>query len=353
MRWGIPCLAGALSIVLTCLACADHEGQRRARLARAEAAELAGDLDGAVQALEQGLAADPRDRVLRLALAEHWMRRGRPGSARSVLEGMPSDVSPDEGHLRLLAQLALVDAPLVAAIRALARLDERGDLEPEARDALLDRWITAGAKPSLLARLPARLRVRAVERILEVDASARRAPEAWAVLVAGEPEGERLLDALLARALRSHAQPAWEPFEERLRAASTPRSLLMVHRVLIERGDWAEAEQVERTFLRRHGDHPERYTLVLTRARRESRSGSAEEGLRLAREAGRLRPDRADALVEETIALRALGRTEDARRALHEALLVEPDDPLARRLSAELDPPPVRRTEDRLTIEIR
>jgi tetratricopeptide (TPR) repeat protein len=217
---------------------------------------------------------------------------------------------------------------------------------------MLRRWIESRAEPEPLRPLGAEARARAVGLLVEAG-ELTRAAAAWRALAADGPEAAALLDALLAAALRAEARDVLEALEPELREERTARSSLALHRLLIDRGEWARAEAVEREFLARHPRHPARYALVLARARRESRSGSPEAGLRLAREAARLRPDRAAGFVEQAIALRALERTSAARRAVRAALRVEPDDALALRLAEELDPADLREPEHRISIELR
>lgn len=303
MRRGLRLSLAALA-ALAAAGCGDFEARRERLFARAAAAERAGDPAGAARILESGLAADPRDVALRLALAAGWERRGEPGRARLALDALPADVPRDASYLRELARLV--------------RLERR----------------------------------RAFELALE-QRELGGAVRLWRQLAESEPDARRLLDALLVAALRRDAWSVLEQLEPELRRQPTPRASLALHRLLLSRGEWGRAEALERAFLVRHPGHPGRYGLVLARARRESRSGAPREGLRLAREAARLRPDRAGGFLEQAVALRALDRGGAARSALRTALLVDPSDPSAARLARELLPEAAPVSEHRFSLELR
>jgi tetratricopeptide (TPR) repeat protein len=352
----VKALAGivaAIAVACGAAACRDVAAERADRIARAEAAEATGDLAEAVRLLEQGVARDPRDAAARVALAEHWQRRREPVEAREVLDDLPAGVVRDEPYLRTQARVSLELAPLEGASRALAYLAGRGADRPEDRDTFVRRWRTDGsdADPGLLDPLPAADRRALVAWLVEKD-ELLNAVKVWRTLPERDPA---VLDAILTAALRRERLGALEAVEPEIRASDTPRAALALHRLLLSRGDWAAAEALERRFLERHAGDPERYGLVLARARRESRAGSPAMGLRLAREAARLQPDRAEAFVEEALALRALHRDEKARGAIRTALLVEPDDPAALRIASELEPPakPEERGDRTYTIELR
>lgn len=347
--------AAALLLTVALLAgvsCYDPEARRQEILARAEAHEATGDLEGAADILEGALSADPRDVPVRRALAEHWRRRGDLREAKRVLGGLPSDVPRDAAYQLALTRLSVEIAPVRSAALALPVLESAEELDPMTRDRFLRRWVRSGADPELLEPLSATTRLAAVE-LLIAEERLISAAEAWRVLAAEEARGGQLLDALVEAALRAETWTALEELEPELRVLQTPGAELALHRVLVRRGAWAEAEALEHDFLERYPDHPQRYALILTRARRESRSGSPEEGLRLAREAARLRPDRADGFVEQAVALQALGRDDEALGAVNSALLVEPSHKVALRLAADLKPAQPVRSEHRLSIDVR
>jgi Flp pilus assembly protein TadD len=70
--------------------------------------------------------------------------------------------------------------------------------------------------------------------------------------------------------------------------------------------------------------------VLLSRARRLTRSGQAVLGLAAAERAVALDPTDVDALLERALALDALGRTAEARRAFLAVLATAPDHPAAR-----------------------
>ena len=63
----------------------------------------AGDVDHEHRRLQSGVDRDPRDAVARLALAEHWQRRGFPSAARAALEGLPEDVARAPAYISAAA----------------------------------------------------------------------------------------------------------------------------------------------------------------------------------------------------------------------------------------------------------
>jgi tetratricopeptide (TPR) repeat protein len=351
--------AAGAAIALACgaAACRDHAAERADRIARASAAEATGDLAEAGRILEQGVDRDPRDAEVRIALAEYWQRRGRPVEAREVLDELPAGVARDERYLRAQARTWLALGPLEGASRALAWLAARGEDGAADRDTFARHWRRHGvdADPRLLDPLPPADRVALAEVLIEDDQLAH-ATKVWRTLPAGDVSAATF-DAILDAALRREKLSILAALEPELRAEPSARAARARHRLLLSRGDWAAAEALERRYLARHAGDPERYHLVLARARRESRAGSPAIGLRLAREAARLQPDRAEAFVEEALALRALHRDEKARGAIRTALLVAPDDPAALRIARELEPPqagePDEPRDHRYTIELR
>lgn len=347
--------AGAVLLSLLLVAgasCHDPVARRQGLLERAAASEAAGDLDGATRMLKSALSADPRDVTVRRALADHWLRRGRGLEARRILEALPADVPRDADYTLALARLSVDGAPVRAAALALPVLERAGELDPESLDRFLQRWIQHGADPAILRPLAASTRRRGLELLIE-ERRLSQAAHAWRALWVEDSEADDLLDVLAETALGAESWSIVEELEPQLRTRGTAEALLALHALLIRRGAWAEAEALENDFLERHPGHPERYELILARARRESRSGSADEGLRLAREATRLRPDRAEGFVEQAIALQALQQDDEARDALNSALLVEPSNAVALRLASQLNPPKPTRTGHRVSIELR
>jgi Flp pilus assembly protein TadD len=343
--------AAATVLCAGLLACRDLAAERAERIARAGAAEAAGDFAEAEQLLRAGIDRDPRDAAARTALAEHWLRRDQAAEARRVLEALPSDVPRDAAYRTTQARIAVAAAPIEDASRALGFLAAHGADLPRDRDTFLSRWRKVGfGDADLLDPLPSGSRLALAESLVEAE-ELLSAVSVWRTL----PEDgatAALFERIVTAALRLESVLTLVELEPELRTEATPRTSLALHRLLLVRGEWAEAEGVERRFLARHRGDPRRYGLVLARARRESRAGSPAVALRLARDAARLRPDRAEAFVEEAIALRALDRNDKAEAAIRTALLVDPDDPAALRIARELDGPAPPR-EQRLRIEIR
>lgn len=345
----------ALLLAVAALAgagCGDPQARREARLARAEARESAGDAAGAARLLRGALDADPRDARVRRALAEHWMRRGAPDEARRVLDDLPEDVPRDADYLAALARASLDLAPLAEAAAALATLERAGPVDTALRDRFLQRWLETRAAPEILRPLSSSAAGTALELVLEKGDLARAAA-LWRAVAARTPDADRLLDRLVEATLRAEDWAPLDALEAALRARGTPEALVALHGVWLRKGAAGEAAALEADFLRRFPDHPARFPLLLARARRENRAGEHADALTLAQGASRLRPEEADALVEQAVALRALRRPAEARAVIETALLAEPRDPAAERLADALRIREAMRTDHRLEIELR
>ena len=108
MRYTPVAVAAALTLLTVTTAV---QGQRAASaidprsvalLARGQAAQTAGDLDGATDLLETAVAVDPRNRAAFIVLAQIAQTRGLPGKAirryREALSLDPNDVAALRGQ---------------------------------------------------------------------------------------------------------------------------------------------------------------------------------------------------------------------------------------------------------------
>lgn len=324
MRRLVPTLA--LLFVATTLGCTSGEQRRRSVLEAADALLARGDRTGAVTALEGLLVRDPRDVAAVVRLAELDLEAGRYGRALDRLRSLPGDVPRPAAYFEALREAQVYAGPLEPALSLLlASADRPEEIEPDLVTTLIDRSIDQPWRN--LPALPQAWRVRRAERLMhaghldEAREEMRRLP--------ADAESARLLEVLIQAAMERDALAFLRATEELNREPATPWKLLARHRLLMERGDEGEAAQLEQRFLRRFPGHPRRYDVLVSRARRENRSGSPEAALRLADEALRLRPSKVEPLMEKSLALRELGRGAESEAALELVLALEPGNRLA------------------------
>lgn len=305
------------------VACVSPEERQLRSLAAAEEALRSGQTDRAASLLESSLSFDPRDFETRRRLASLELGRRRPGEAHRVLRGLPGDVSPDDAFRRLEAEVLVAIRDWPRALALVSALDRRGEVDPELIDDLLvgvNAWNPEVGLPQPWE-----------QRLFEIQMETR-------ALIAALATAKRLEEPLLSRALDTWYREAIDctcalevdlpGLEEEPRS---PWKLLIHHRRLVARGAGGQAAEVEHEFLARFPEHPERFRILISRARRENRLGHHEEGLAAALEAASLEPERVGPQVEKGLALVALGRRGEALRAFDLALAIEPSHRVAQR----------------------
>ena len=317
-------------LVLLLSGCTSPEEHRRRTVEMADEMLARGDRSAAVAALEGFLRYDPRDLAVTVRLAQLDLDDGEAHAALRRLEGLPSE-APRQGELGDDYFEALTRARVHAGCveQALPMLLARPDLseaDPKLVDVFLERsYLT----PHLdLPDLPEAWRARRVEGLIRQGHLAA-ALDQWRRLASADTRlVELLFQAALARSELNLLRQAEEVHAE----PPTPWKLLARHRLFLERAEEGEAAEVERQFLSRYPGHPRRFDVLMSRLRRENRSGRPNEALRLADEATALRPSDLAAMVERALALRSLGRMDRARSQLEQVLAQDPTYEAARML---------------------
>ena len=322
-----------LFLIVLVAACLSPEERRERFHESAEKAIADGDLARAVSVLEAGLAYDPRDLNLRLRLAEiHAEHLNFPAACRT-LSAKPQDVAADWNFRRQLARCRLETGRLGQAGDILLVLERAGELE----DGLLDTWLDQAAErfhpPA--QRYPAAWHRGWLERLLAAghleDVMSRIDRDNLGRAHLDMADRDQLLNRVLEEAVHRPNIDFLKPHLSTLRRQETPVRLLLEHRLIAAERP-GKAAQIEDRFLDLFPDHPARFAILLAKARREVRRGQPERGLALADEAVALNPDHPDPFVERGIALRALGRENEAVLAFELALGLAPDHPVARQL---------------------
>jgi predicted Zn-dependent protease len=322
------------SIVVTCclsLACTPPAQRRTRALELADLAVAAGDSARAEAELRRFLAYAPRDVPVATRLASLLDRRGRSREAAQLFTSLPDDVVMDAASREVLAAVLIHDRQLRRGAEVLAALEAEGVAEAEIVDELVRALARRGGNPAAERAMPARWRHRLVEMLV---AAGSTDPAAAAVLrlAADDPHRERLRDAVLERVLTAGSVELLRRHPGLLEGAQTPAVLLASHQMLVADSRWGAAQEIEKRFLDRYGDHPQRCDILLAMTRRLLVTGTPEAALERADEALRLDPRRSDVLVAKALALRLMDRDRDARAVLEMVLDVDPDNPTARRL---------------------
>lgn len=311
-------------------ACVSPQQARQSTLDAAASAASSGDLERAVDRLALGVRSDPRDIEMVRRLAEAELAAGRAHDAHAALVALPADVPRDDAYRAVLADAELRTGRLAEAAALVTALEAKGGAPRELVDRLLDE-LAARPLPRESARLlPVAWRERLVRA--HIDGGALE-PAALHVLDLPSSSTSRglLLSDIVARAVADGDLEVVRRHRELLDGEPTPERLLLRHRLLVARDAWQEAESVEREMMARHPSHPLRFEVLLVMASRYNRTGRSAEALALADEAVGLSPSTASALRERAIALDALGRTDEARRAFELLLAADAADALAAR----------------------
>ncbi len=325
MRWR----RGAWLVpALFCIACVSPEVRQQRSLAAAEEALRTGQTDRAASLLAGSLSFDPRDVEARQRLAALELERGLPVEAYRVLRGLPGDVVPGDDFRRLQAEVLMAIGDWARALPLVSALDQQGVAEAE----LVDEMLRGVARWNHGVDLPQPWLGRLFEILVEERS-----------LIAALATVERLEEPARSRALDTWYREAVDcacvlelDLPELEDEPLTPWKLLIHHRRLVARGAGGKAAEVERDFLGRFPEHPERFRFLLSRARRQNRLGHHEEGLAAALEAASLEPERAGPQVEKGLALAALGRREEALLAFELALAIDPSHRVAQRFFERL-----------------
>ncbi len=327
---------GTVGLALT-VGCVDVEQRRQSTLERADRQLALGDSPRALQILSSFLSYDPRDLEIHARMAEIHLDSGTPSSALRILDSVPGDVDLDARSTALLARALVAEGQLRRAIDVVKLLEARGEPVDRVLDELLDSLATR--------RIPrhADMPDPWIERLVELQLEKQR-------FAAAAESLDKLSDEESRRSLSERwLRQAWvdaevQVLEDVLREMSelrqgteSPWRLLAEHRVLSVKKRFDEAALLERRFLERYPDHVHRYDMLLSSARRELRSGAPGQSLELARSASTLRPSEAAPLLEQALALEALGRAQDAERTLEILLSSWPQHAGAARLLSRLD----------------
>lgn len=324
--WLVILLAAAGS------ACSSVDERRRQTLERASRAMDMGDSQRALSVLDSFLGYDPRDLDVIARKAEILLEIDRPRTALQVLESIPGDVALDRRSRNLLARALVGSKRNTRATRLLTRMKPE-EIDQHTLQTLIERLAQSG--PPRSVELPDLWLPRLAEEQLD---ERRYFAAAETVRRMDDPaERDRWFDRVIRQALDADEIRLLRELDEVDRPPVTAWKLLARHRVLNDRGLGEEAAEVEREFLDRFPEHPRRYEISLSLARRENRGGRFEQALALARAAAALRPAEVEPLVEQALALDALGDADQARRILEMALTSAPGHGGARSLLARLD----------------
>lgn len=343
-------------LALTLLACVwiscTSADERRARTVELADELLArGDRAAAVAALESFLDYDPRDLAVTVRLAQLDLETSDAGDASGALralarlESLPAGAlagGGTEDYFDTLVRARVYAGRIEQALPMLIARPETAQAHPELWQALIYR--SAQLPQLVLPDLPARWRARRVDQLIQTG---RLGPalDQWRLLPKVEEDEEnredtatraqlleRILQASWARNELDHLRNSEGMAEEVTAEPPTPWKLLVRHRLLLDRHEEGEAAEVERRFLRRYPGHPQRFEVLMSLLRRENRRGHPDEALRLADEAVSLRPSDVGPMFEKALALRRLGRDDQARAQLELVLAQEPHHEAARLL---------------------
>jgi tetratricopeptide (TPR) repeat protein len=305
-----------------------------------EAATLQRELgrpDEALATLERLLRSAPDDRDALSALAEIHEDAGRPSAALPVLERMLVTLGEREDiRLRLHTQLDRMGDDA----RALATLEAGAAALPRARTLrlrLARAYLDAGRDAEgsrlldeLLRRDPSDREARALmdERAGaaptatdELDAATRlRRAAAMMASIDEEPDAAGRVRELLEPIV---SEPGPSPDALRMMG-------LLEHRM----GSHSRAAELLATALRGDPRHPQAWEALVTAARL---AGDAPGAAAAADEAVLLFPGRPLLLEASAAAYASVGRTNDARRALDEALALDEADGVTDALRARLE----------------
>ena len=314
-------------------ACVDVEQRRQSTLKRADQQLALGDSPRALQILNSFLSYDPRDLEIHARMAEIHLDSGTSATALRILESVPGDVDLDARSTRLLARALVAQGHLRRAIDVVKLLEARGETVDRVLDDLLDALSTR--RVPRYADLPDPW----VERLVEMQLEKERFAVAVDTLDR-LPDGDsrrQLSERLIREAWIDGEVEVLADMPELDQEPESPWKLLVKHRVLIEKKRFDEAAILERRFLEDYPDHTHRYDMLLSSARRELRSGAPGKSLALARSASTLRPSESAPLMEQALALEALGRADEAERTLELLLASWPSHSGAARLLSRLD----------------
>ena len=335
-----PTLIFAFSMAISATACTSVDERRRSVIARAEQLLALGEVERAVTVLEAFRDFDPRDVETTLRLAEIRLDQRRACDALGLLDALAPDAGSsvpshraDDRRTVALARALAGCGSWQRAAPVLVALHRRGTVPEDALETWLSTQAAAGGFAAPV-ELPVAWRVRLTEKLIR-HRQLEPAIESRRMLPPGHPEGRVLLEKILQAAVNGARIEVLRTLEEKDAPPETPWKLLARHRLLTEAGLEDEAALLERRFSERFPDHPRRFDMLLSLARREMRSGRPEEGLELARRASALRPTRIEPLLEQALALDSLGRRREARRALAAVLGMQPGHAAALQLSAE------------------
>lgn len=335
-RVGIVLLVSLLCLGV--LACGSANDRKQAALDQSEDFLLMGDSRRAVSVLEGFLTYDPRDTDVLARLAQAHLDGGHPGKALYTLQSVPGDVDGSAVGLDLWLRVLLANGELNRSGAMLKRLEASGEA-PE--DLLRELWtqlawngIPRGfdlPDPWRLRVVEEQLRLQLPRHALDTLESAGERPANQEALY------RKLLETLIRQTLDHNDEELLRRLNALPSLPSGAWTLLLRHRLLQIDGRQGEAGELEERFLSAYAKHPLRYHMLLSAARREIRSGRAESGLERSREAAFLQPTRPEPLVEQALALRVMGRDEEAEQILEMALGMAPDHAAARRLLQRAD----------------
>ena len=327
----IACL-GLIGLALT-TACVDVEQRRQSTLERADQQLALGDSPRALQILSSFLSYDPRDLEIHARMAEIHLDLGTSATALHILESVPGDVDLDARSTRLLARALVGQKRLRRAIDVVKLLEGRGEPVEEVLEDLLGALATR--------RVPRHADIPDpwIERLVLLQLDKKRfaaAVESLDKLPDGESR-QSLSEQLIREAWVDGEVEVLAEMPELDQEPESPWKLLAKHRVLSAKKRFDEAAVLEQRFLQRYPEHTHRYDMLLSSARRQLRSGAPGQSLELARSASTLRPSEAAPLMEQALALEALGRADEAERTLEILLASWPDHGGAARLLSRLD----------------
>lgn len=321
-------LSSVLLVSLLWGACVSPTERRSHTLQAAEQAVRSGRSDRAVALLENILSFDPRDLEARRRMVALELDRNNHGRAYLALQGLPGDVEPDRAFRQLEARVLVAIGDWSRALPLMIALDQQGAADLELIEDLLQGlsgWDPGVELPTDWSRQLFAIQL-AGDQLSEAARTARRLPE---------PARLQALDALFEAVYFCDCSLG-DDLPELEEEPTSAWKMLIRHRWLLARGAGGRAAALERDFLARFSDHPERFPIVLSKARREIRQGNPAMGLESARQAAALEPTRVEPVVEKGLALIALDRRPEAIEAFDLALAIDPANPVGRRFVERL-----------------